>query len=166
MNSAFDRAIAGDLKAMDADQIRGFNLFMGKAQCGTCHFAPLFNGLRPPLYAQTEYEVLGVPVSEGLVHPAPDSDRGRAVVFPIPFYEQAFKTPTLRNVAVTGPFMHNGVFHNLKKVMDFYNKGGGRGIGLGTPEQTLASASLHLSSKEIREIDRFLQALTDSRPAN
>ncbi len=165
MNSALDRYLGGDKRAMSPDQIRGFNLFMGKAQCGTCHFAPLFNGLRPPLYAATEYEVLGVPVSDDLAHPRADGDSGRARVYPIPFYTAAFKTPTLRNVAVTGPYMHNGGFRTLEKVMDFYNKGGGKGIGLEAPEQTLPAAALHLSSREIAEITRFLQALTDTRPA-
>jgi cytochrome c peroxidase len=164
MNSALDRYIAGEKDAMRPDQIRGFNLFMGKAQCGTCHFAPLFNGLRPPLYAQTEYEVLGVPVSDDLAHARADSDSGRWGAYPIPFYKQAFKTPTLRNVAVTGPYMHNGAFHSLEKVMDLYNKGGGRGLGLATPEQTLSEKPLGLSKKEIREIEAFLRALTDKRP--
>jgi cytochrome c peroxidase len=165
MNSAFDKYMAGDRRAMAPDEIRGFNLFMGKAQCGTCHFAPLFNGLRAPFYAQTEYEVLGVPVSDDLGHPKADSDNGRWSSYPIPFYRQAFKTPTLRNIAVTGPYMHNGAFHSLESVMDFYNKGGGRGLGLGTPEQSLAARPLGLSRKEMREIEAFLRALTDNPPA-
>ncbi len=161
MNSAFDRYMAGDKQAMTAGQVRGFNLFMGKAQCGTCHFAPLFNGLTPPLYATTEFEVLGVPVTDDLARPRGDSDSGRYAIFPIPYYRQAFKTPTVRNSAVTAPYMHNGSFHTLKKVIEFYNKGGGKGLGLVTPQQTLAPEPLGLSAKEIREIDEFLRALTD-----
>jgi len=163
MNSAFDRYMAGDKQAMTAGQVRGFNLFMGKAQCGTCHFAPLFNGLTPPLYATTEFEVLGVPVTDDLDHPRVDSDSGRYAIFPIPYYRQAFKTPTVRNSAVTAPYMHNGSFHTLKKVIEFYNKGGGKGLGLETPEQTLAPEPLGLSAKEIREIEEFLRALTDRK---
>jgi cytochrome c peroxidase len=162
MNSPFDRYMAGDKQAMTASQVRGFNLFMGKAQCGTCHFAPLFNGLTPPLFATTEFEVLGVPVTDDLARPRGDSDSGRYAVFPIPYYLQAFKTPTVRNSAVTAPYMHNGSFHTLKKVIEFYNKGGGEGLGLVTPEQTLAPEPLGLSAKEIREIEEFLRALTDS----
>ncbi len=161
MNSAFDRYMAGDKQAMTTGQVRGFNLFMGKAQCSTCHFAPLFNGLMPPLYATTEFEVLGVPVTDDLARPRGDSDNGRYAIFSIPYYRQAFKTPTVRNSAVTAPYMHNGSFHTLKKVIEFYNKGGGKGLGLVTPEQTLAPKPLGLSAKEIREIGEFLQALTD-----
>ncbi len=164
MNSAFDRYMAGDKQAMTAGQVLGFNLFMGKAQCGTCHFAPLFNGLTPPLYATTEFEVLGVPVTDDLARPRGDSDGGRYAVFPIPYYRQAFKTPTVRNSAVTAPYMHNGRLHTLKKVSAFYNTGGGKGLGLLTPEQTLAPVPLRLSAEEIREIEGFLRSLTD-RPA-
>jgi cytochrome c peroxidase len=162
MNSSFDRYIAGNIKALSADQVRGFNLFMGKAQCGTCHFAPLFNGLTPPLYKNTEYEVLGVPGSDDLNRPRADTDSGRFLVFPLAVYQQAFKTPTVRNVAVTGPYMHNGAFHTLEKVMDFYNKGGGKGLGLDVPGQTLDPAPLWLSPREIADICQFLRALTDS----
>ncbi len=163
MNSAFDRYMAGDKQAMTAGQVRGFNLFMGKARCGTCHFAPLFNGLTPPLYATTEFEVLGVPVTDDLARPRRDSDSGRYAIFPIPYYRQAFKTPTVRNSAVTAPYMHNGSFHTLKKVIEFYNKGGGKGLGLVTPEQTLSPEPIGLSAKEIREIEEFLRALTDRK---
>jgi cytochrome c peroxidase len=162
MSSAFDRYIAGQRKAMTADQISGFNLFMGKAQCGTCHFAPLFNGLTPPLYGTTEYEVLGVPRSDDLGKPVVDDDSGRFSVYPMTYYTRAFKTPTLRNTAVTGPWMHNGSFHSLTKVMDFYNKGGGKGLGMRTPEQTLSSQPLGLSPREIGQIKSFLSTLTDS----
>ncbi len=61
MNSPFDRYMAGDHQALTSAQKNGFNLFMGKAQCGTCHFAPVFNGSTPPFFNRTEYEVLGVP---------------------------------------------------------------------------------------------------------
>src|ERR1700743_1227735 len=84
-------------------------------------------------------------------------------VFPIPYYRQAFKTPTVRNSAVTAPFMHNGSFQTLKRVIEFSNKGGGKGLGLGVPEQTLDSAPLGLTDKEIGEIEGFLRALTDIR---
>jgi cytochrome c peroxidase len=50
---------------------------MGKAQCGTCHFAPLFNGLIPPLYKLTEFEILGTTLTDDLEKPANDNDNGR-----------------------------------------------------------------------------------------
>jgi cytochrome c peroxidase len=75
---------------------------------------------------------------------------------------RAFKTPTLRNVAVTSPYMHNGVFKTLDEVIDFYDGGGGAGRGMATPQQTLPSDSLHLSTTEKRDLVEFLRGLTDT----
>jgi cytochrome c peroxidase len=107
-------------------------------------------------------EVLGTPETDDFNKPHFDSDSGRFRVFPTKFYVGAFKTPTVRNVAVTAPYMHNGAFNNLKKVVEFYDKGGGVGLGLKVEAQTLPSARLKLSDKEVKEIVSFLQALTDS----
>jgi len=137
---------------------------MGKAQCGTCHFSPLFNGLMPPLYNFTELEVLGTPLTDDLLHPQTDTDSGRYKVFPIAYYNGAFKTPTLRNVSATAPYMHNGGFHTLEAVVEFYNKGGGRGIGLNKEQQTLSGAPLNLTKNEISDIVSFLHALEDTIP--
>lgn len=161
LNSAFDSYIAGDKKAMSDDQLQGFNLFMGKGQCGSCHFAPLFNGLIPPLYKRTEFEVLGTPQNDDFEHLKGDKDLGRKNFFPISFYEAAFKTPTVRNAAKTAPYMHNGVFKDLEKVVEFYNQGGGAGLQLHVPQQTLSAKPLHLSKKEVHQIVVFMQSLTD-----
>jgi cytochrome c peroxidase len=160
-NSPFDKYIQGDHNAMNAAQIRGFNLFMGKAQCGTCHFAPLFNGLLPPFYTVTELEVLGVPKNGNLEHPERDDDEGRYSVFKIKFYRGAFKTPTVRNSSATAPYMHNGSFRTMEEVIEFYNKGGGEGIGLATPTQTLSSDPLHLSPGEVKDVVDFISSLKD-----
>ncbi|QNK64914.1 cytochrome C peroxidase [Pedobacter sp. PAMC26386] len=160
-NSAFDRYMNGDLKAMKSPAVKGFNLFMGKAQCGSCHFAPLFNGLIPPYYKLTEYEVLGTPENADFTKIKKDNDRGRYDYFPISYYEAAFKTPTVRNVEMTGPYMHNGVFKNLYEVVNFYNKGGGMGLGLDLPLQTLSAKPLKLTKREMREIVAFMKSLTD-----
>jgi cytochrome c peroxidase len=77
-------------------------------------------------------------------------------------HRHAFKTPTVRNVAVTGPYMHNGVFRTLDEVVDFYNRGGGTGIGLRLPNQTLPPQRLHLTRRERRDLVAFLGSLTDS----
>ncbi|MET6997082.1 cytochrome-c peroxidase [Chitinophaga defluvii] len=163
-NSAFDKYIAGNTTALSQQQINGFNLFMGKAQCGTCHFAPLFNGLVPPLYQLTELEVLGTPGNDQLNQPVADNDNGRYDIFPIEYYEQAFKTPTVRNVTATAPYMHNGAFATLEGVMDFYNKGGGLGLGLSVKHQTLSALPLNLSAQEIADVVSFLHALEDEGP--
>ncbi|SEW53953.1 cytochrome-c peroxidase [Chitinophaga arvensicola] len=164
MNSAMDDYFAGNKQAMTPAQIRGFNLFTGKAQCATCHFAPLFNGLTPPLYQFTEFENLGMPANDDLLHPQADKDSGRYEFFPIEFYQRAFKTPTVRNSAMTAPYMHNGAFRDLEKVMAFYNAGGGNGIGMNDPYQTLSPTPLHLSDTEISDLVAFMHALTD-KPA-
>jgi cytochrome c peroxidase len=161
MNSAFDRYISGDQRALTNEQKNGFNLFMGKAQCGTCHFAPMFNGSTPPLFNKTEYEVLGVPGLSSSELNIYDKDLGRYENYPVDLYKRAFKTPTVRNSAKTAPYMHNGRYRSLSEVLDFYNKGGGSGIGLSSPEQTLPGKPLHLSKKEIHDIIAFLGALTD-----
>lgn len=164
MNSAFDKYIRGNRQALNAREKRGANLFMGKAQCATCHFIPLFNGLIPPDYALTEFEVLGSTSTDRLDHPHLSRDPGRYRQYPFPFFKGAFKTPTVRNAALTGPYMHNGAFHDLNRLMDFYNKGGGAGLGLPVPDQTLPASSLHLSPGEIGDIILFIRCLTDSLP--
>lgn len=161
-NSAFDRYMAGQQQAMSKDQIRGYNLFMGKAQCGTCHFAPIFNGLVPPLYNLTDLEVLGVTRTDQFEKPVLDTDSGRFKTYPIMYYNGAFKTPTLRNIAKTAPYMHNGAFKTLNAVVEFYNKGGGAGMGLDVPVQTLSAKPLNLNQKEIDDIVAFLNSLTDN----
>lgn len=163
MNSAFDQYMNGNEKTLNVGQIRGFNLFMGKAKCGTCHYAPMFNGLTAPLYNRTELEVLGLTANANFNRPELDNDNGRYASFPIPYYRGAFKTPTLRNVAKTAPYMHNGNFLTLEEVMDFYNKGGAAGMGLDMPTQTLNARPLDLNKKEIKDIISFLYALTDSQ---
>jgi cytochrome c peroxidase len=163
-NSPFDRYLAGDAHALNATQKRGFNLFMGKAQCGSCHFAPVFNGLLPPYYERSELEVLGVPQRDAKGRQRADSDSGRYRFFPISFNNGAFKTTSVRNAGATAPYMHNGVFKNLKAVLDFYNKGGGRGLGLAVPGQTLSEEGPGLSRREVQEVIAFLRALED-KPA-
>lgn len=163
-DSPFDRYFKGDRKAMTPSQVRGFNLFMGKAQCGTCHFPPLFNGLTPPRYDITEFESIGVPASQDLDSPSADDDQGRFAVYKIPFQRGFFKTPTLRNVAMTAPYMHNGSFTSLESVVDFYDRGGGAGIGLALVNQSLSSRPLNLTAQEKADIIEFLRALTDPAP--
>ena len=151
----------GNKSAMTSNQIAGFNLFMGKAQCGTCHFAPVFNGLIPPFYTRTEFEVLGATLTENLAKAEPDPDEGRFYFRPTPLYKGAFKTPTVRNSEMTAPYMHNGAFKSLDTLMEFYNQGGGAGLGLNLPNQTLSASKLNLTDQEKQDIIAFLKALTD-----
>lgn len=158
-DSSFDQYMRGNVMALSSDEITGFNLFMGKAQCATCHFPPLFNGLVPPFYTESESEIIGVPFSvndQSILDP--DSGRYNATGLAIHLF--AFKTPGLRNIGKTAPYMHNGVFEDLDQVMDFYNEGGGVGKGQNLPNQTLPHDPLNLSQKEIDQIIAFLNSLS------
>ena len=164
-NSPFDRYVRGETDHLDWSAQRGFNLFMGKAACGTCHFAPLFNGTVPPRFHESESEVLGVPATADTLHPLLDPDLGRAegvIKEEVYFYERSFKTTTVRNAALTAPYMHNGVYETLEEVVDFYNRGGGAGLGLDVPYQTLSPDPLHLSEQEQADLVAFMSALTDT----
>lgn len=163
-NSPFDRYARGETKQIEADVLKGFNLFMGKAACGTCHFAPLFSGTVPPDFSESESEVLGVPVQWPSKKPQADNDIGRAaakIKEQVDIYRHSFKTPGIRNIQKTAPYMHNGGMKTLEAVMDFYNKGGGNGIGLHFEYQTLSSDKLNLSKAEIKQIIAFMNSLTD-----
>jgi len=160
--SRFDRAMRGDAHALHPGEVRGFNVFMGKGGCGTCHFAPLFNGTSPPNFLTSELEVIGVPASPATHGAHLDPDSGRAAVDHLPDNVHAFKVPTVRNVQYTAPYMHNGVFRTLDDVVDFYDRGGGIGIGAVVPNQTLSSRPLHLTPREKRDLIAFLRALSDT----
>jgi cytochrome c peroxidase len=162
LNSRVDRAFRGDTAALTSEERRGLNLFLGKAKCGTCHFAPLFNGTVPPVYQESEVEVLGVPATPATRNARIDPDSGRFRLTRSAPHLHAFKTPTVRNAALTAPYMHNGVYRTLDEVVDFYNRGGGAGIGIALPNQTLPPDSLGLTKAEQRSIVRFMQALTDT----
>ncbi len=158
--SLFDSAMNYSAVLSPAAQ-HGFNLFMGKAQCGTCHFVPFFNGVKPP-YVGSEFEVLGVPADTAYTRLSADTGRSGAHAAPETF--RAFRTGTLRNISRTAPYMHNGVFTNLQQVLDFYDAGGGAGHGLAVPNQTLSSDSLHLSPAEKSDIISFLYTLNEEIP--
>lgn len=156
----FDEAMNQKTSVSQAVQ-EGFNLFMSKAQCGTCHFAPQFNGVKPP-YIGSEFEVLGVPANTNFT--ALSSDKGRYTVNPATETLNAFRTGTVRNAAYTKPYMHNGVFTTLEQVIDFYDAGGGAGRGLMVSNQTLSSDSLHLTVDEKKHLLAFIQSLNEPIP--
>ena len=161
-SSDFDEYMRGNNNAMSERQKKGFNLFMGKAQCAICHFLPLFNGTVPPDYKKTEQEVLGV--AENFSNKKLDRDPGRGKFHEtVAFLQNSFKTPTLRNINKTGPYMHNGGYKTLKQVMEFYNKGGGVGFGFKIENQTLSDTPLHLTDTEMDDVIEFLKALDDKK---
>ena len=161
LNSRFDEYMRGNKAAMNQEEIGGFNLFMGKAKCATCHYMPLFSGAFPPRYVIIESEVIGVP--QTTAEAAIDTDMGRYNILKTPAFKHAFKIPTVRNAELTAPYMHNGVFTTLQQVVDFYNKGGGAGLGLKVDNQTLAADKLNLTPKECNEVIAFIKTLNSKK---
>ena len=160
MNSRFDKYLAGERNSLTQREINGYNLFAGKALCGSCHFVPLFNGTVPPYFMDSEYEILGAPATSE--NKSLDQDKGRYEVTKVSKQMYAFKTPTIRNSELTAPYMHHGVYSDLKQVLQFYQKGGGEGFEYPVPNQTLPFDSLQLSDYEQEDIILFLKSLTDT----
>lgn len=159
-NSEIDLAM-NNLKLLNVNAQKGFNLFMSKAQCATCHFVPQFNGVKPP-YVGSEFEVLGTPATKDFKNLS--TDKGRYLINPAKETLNAFRTGSLRNIMHTAPYMHNGVFNTMEEVVDFYDAGGGEGRGLHVPNQTLSSDSLHLTANEKLDLISFLTALGEDVP--
>lgn len=162
LSSDFDKYMRNETTLINESTKRGFNLFMGKAQCGSCHFAPTYYGLRPPFYTNSEAEVLGVTKKLDTIHPILDDDIGRFKTVEYPEFKYAFKTSTVRNSFLTAPYFHNGGFLTLPDVIEFYNQGGAVGMGLDLPNQTLPEKKLHLTNQEKKDLISFMKSLTDT----
>jgi cytochrome c peroxidase len=150
-NSRFDRYAAGDGSALSPQEKRGLKLFLSpKTRCNECHGIPTFTN--------RDFKVIGVPdPKDGPADVAkPEAERGRGGG-----PNGAFKIPTLRNIALTAPYMHNGVFETLEEVLDFYAGGGGRGLGLDVPLQDDKIRKFTLTPQEKADLIAFLLALTD-----
>lgn len=147
--SAFDRYVAGDRSALTLSQRRGFDVFRsGQARCFECHSLPTFSS--------PNFKVIGVPRVEGDAE-----DRGRGDTGGGPGMKGAFKVPSLRNVALTAPYMHNGRFQTLDEVLDFYAKGGGPGMGVPTPNLDDKIRPINLTYQQRLDLIAFMNALTD-----
>jgi cytochrome c peroxidase len=155
--SPFDEAMNSS-QPLNDDAVKGFNLFMGKAQCATCHYVPQFNGVPPP-YIGSEFEVIGVP--EDKDYHKLSGDKGRYKVNEAFETMGAFRTGSIRNAAYTKPYMHNGVFNTLEEVVDFYDAGGGVGKKLEVNNQTLSADSLKLTVLEKKELISFIHSLNE-----
>ena len=133
----FDRYIKGDTKAISASAKRGFKLFEGKAKCTACHQG--YN------FVDDGFHNIGLPDSD---------DLGRYKIVKVAVLKGAFKTPTLRDVALTAPYMHNGVFKTLDEVVEHYNKGG-KGDNIDPNLKPL-----HLSAQDKKDLVAFMETLT------
>lgn len=148
-NSPFDRFVNGDRNALTVSQRRGFNLFRsGKTRCFECHGLPTF--------ANPDFKIIGVPDLDSA-----NPDFGRAEIEGGDGYKRAFKVPTLRNVVLTAPYMHNGRFKDLVEVLDFYAGGGGPGAGVDTPHIDDKIRPFALTAEEKTDLIAFLASLTD-----
>lgn len=141
-NSAFDKYMAGDQKALDEAAVRGLALFKGKARCILCH-----NG---PNFTDNQFHNLGVPQ----VGPMKE-DLGRFSVTKAEKDRGAFKTPTLRSITETAPYMHDGALKTLEEVVGFLNKGGGSNQNL-----SALMKPLDLTAEEQSDLVAFLKSLT------
>ena len=141
-NSPFDRYMQGDEHAMSESAKRGMNLFNGKAECIKCH-----NG---PNLTDNKFHNIGVPMGGPL-----KEDLGRYNVTKKDSDKGAFKTPTLRNITDTAPYMHNGFFPTLFEVVQFYNGGGGR-----SENKSSLIHGLNLTGQEVNDLIEFMKALT------
>jgi cytochrome c peroxidase len=141
-NSAFDKYMLGDQKAMDEAAVRGLTLYKGKARCILCH-----NGAN---FTDNQFHNLGVPQ----VGPMKE-DLGRFSVTRAEKDKGAFKTPTLRSITETAPYMHDGAFKTLEEVVEFMDQGGGN-----NPHLSPLVKPLSLTTEEKADLVAFLKALT------
>jgi len=175
-NSPFDRFIKGDQRAITANQKAGWALFKGRARCIECH---VFSA-SSPFFTDFKFYNTGVAgrdqnfkaltqradeirfrrrskriASSALAHQAEFSELGRFLVTLDDKDIGAFKTPTLRDVELTGPYMHNGSMKTLLDVVRFYNQGGGH-----NPMLTDRMRPLDLNEHQMSDIVEFLRSLT------
>jgi cytochrome c peroxidase len=172
LNSRFDQYMRGDVTKLTQQEINGFNVYMGKARCSTCHFAPLFNGALPPFYDITDHHSIGVPVKDTMEKFKIDPDEGLYKLTGNTFTKFSFKTPTVRNSALTAPYMHNGVYKTLEQVIEFYDHAGGNKFRkdfkpdmTGLPFLTLIPIELKLTETEKKDLVAFIHALDDTSAA-
>lgn len=167
-NSPFDRFIAGDANAITPAQKRGWELFRGKAQCIQCHVfsrsAPFFTDFdfhntgvttKDTDFERLVHEASGIKELSRLAHTQGFSDLGRYLVTKQPRDIGAFKTPTLRDIELTAPYMHEGSQKTLLDVVRFYNRG-----GEANPYLDQRLRPLHLTDEEMNALVEFMRSLT------
>lgn len=147
-DTPFDRWMFDEPDGMGEAAVRGRELFLGKGKCFDCHFSPDFTG--------DEFRNVGLFNGKNL------NDPGRFAITGDSADLGKFKVPGLRNVAVTPPFMHNGMFRTLDEVIDFYNEPD-KVVPDAIGRDTLLAKPLGLTAAEKADLKSFLEALTDRR---
>jgi cytochrome c peroxidase len=181
VNSPFDRYLRGEAEALGEAEKRGATLFFGKAGCGSCHFGPHLS--------DQQFHSIGVPqIGPGFALDAPE-DRGRERITGAIIDRYRFRTPPLRNVELTGPYMHDGAYTTLESTVRHYLNTSAalrsydasqlrqdlRSSHLSEPStldamvatlDPLIRSPLTLSDAELDELVAFLEALTDPAARN
>ena len=169
-NSAFDRFIAGDISALSEAQKRGWRLFKGKAKCIECHSFSTAS----PFFSDFKFHNTGIGTTEltfargwsmerpkssaaVLAHTRGFTELGGYLVTKQAEDIGAFRTPTLRDVELTAPYMHNGSEKTLIDVVRFYNRGGNA-----NPNLDKRMAQLELTESEINDLVESMRALTSN----
>ena len=169
LNTPFDRFIAGESSALSDSAKRGWELFQGKARCLTCHeFTESY-----PFFTDNKFHNIGVAMKDkdfealarkaagtdadpsALAHDKASAELGRFLVTREPKDIGAFKTPGIRDIALTAPYLHDGSEKTLESVVEFYNKG-----GVPNPYLDGGMRPLNLSDEEKKDLVEFMKALT------
>lgn len=171
----FDRYTAGDKNALNDSQKRGMAIFNGKGGCIQCHNGPLASDQKfyslgvpenevfrtEPLYQITQrWEHYQKGVFEKDYRGA-DKDLGLYYITKNPKDVGKFRTPSLRELKYTAPYMHDGIFYTLDEVVEFYNKGGG---DLNWPNKSPLITPLGLTDQEKKDLVAFLESLSMDEP--
>jgi len=179
-DSPFDRWHFGkQVNAINVSAQRGYQLFIGKAACASCHSlnnqSALFTdqllhntGIGYDQAMSTVPKITSVQIAPGIftkvstattqsIAETKVSDLGLYEITQNPAHRWSYKTPTLRNIALTAPYMHNGSLAQLRDVVDFYNKG-----GVSNENLDPLIKPLHLDTQEQNDLVSFLQTLTGS----
>ncbi len=144
-DSPWDRHNLGDVEALSPAAKRGIVVFRTKGRCVLCHVGPTFT--------DNDFHNLGAGVEQG------NQDPGRFKITGEPARQRAFKTPSLRNVAETAPYMHDGSIETLAEVVDFYDKG-----GFDNPGKDPRMFPRNLTDEEKADLTAFLESLSGEYP--
>lgn len=148
-DSPFDNwKFSGDSNAVSAEVKRGFDIFNSKGKCVKCHFGADFTA--------QEFRNIGLFDGKKL------NDSGRAMITGLPEDIGKFKTPGLRNIALTAPYAHNGMAKTLAEIIEFYNDTE-KAVPGAINRDTLLNAPLGLTAQDKKDLEAFLRSLTDSR---
>jgi cytochrome c peroxidase len=160
-NSPFDKYMyGGDKKALSASAIRGLEVFRNpkKGNCAVCHTIEE----KYALFTDNKFHNLGVGVKLTVNGETELTDLGRFKVTKVEADKGAFRTPSLRNITLTAPYMHDGSHKNLKEVIDFYVGGGN--------SNPYRDKEIHpldfLTGRELADLQEFLKSLTGEMPPN